>query len=208
MSAHTWDTHTHRQSDRDSVSEGVMVFLWVFPYTLKCKVDFHFPSALRPDQNTQCMRGERCPAPTSIHHRRQIPLTHILFLHWGNKKKKGGTNISVEAGILDMHMMPYSNPLRWALWAEGVMWCGLCAYVRHDLIDIYNTRPVMILCTWWKEMNKHRGVGAHKQTKSFTERLMIKMLRVKITKRKWGEIYLYVIFPLKERILYDVHYTK
>lgn len=81
-----------------------------------------------------------------------------FFTEAKGKKKRRGTNISVETGILDMHMIPgvFSNSLKWALPVEDVMWCGLsecvcaglhmfCFYLSHDLIDIFNTCLVMIL---------------------------------------------------------------
>ncbi len=150
MSVHTRDAH--RQYYKSwwylCISVG-----WIFLSTLKCKVDSHFPSALSPDQNTQCILGGwrwvlSCPR---LHTPSLPDSPHALFSFFTEatgRKKKRGTNISVEAGILNMRVMlgASSSPLRCAMWAEGVTCVCMC-YFFTVWVMIWLT--YLIHALWW-----------------------------------------------------------
>lgn len=187
MSVHTWDTHRLSEIEYSKECWYFCISIGrIFPYSLKCKVDFHLSSALNPDQNTQCIWGDwRCTLSCPRLDMRSLSNSpHACSLSSLRQQKERRTNISVEAEILHMHMMPgaHSNPLKqgnteWNVW-RALCVCvqsGVCLFIVycliHDLNDIFNTCPVMIPCAWWKDMNKHHGLSVHKHNRQKSWRL-------------------------------------
>lgn len=108
----------------------------IFPSTLKCKVDSQFPSALSPDQNTQCILGGwrwvlSCPhldalsLSNSPHARSLSSLRQQKGKKKRNKHQCWGRNIEYAHDARCLQQSPKMCNVSWRCDV-----CALCVYVH------------------------------------------------------------------------------
>ena len=176
MSAHTWDAH--RQSEVEYRKEWWYFCIsvgWIFSYTLKCKVDFHFPISIEswPEYTVQTRWLEVSvvlPPPRYAITVKFPSRTFSFFTEAtgeGKKKKKKrnkhqcwGRNI----GYAHDAWRSLQSP---KMWVEGVMWRAACACTCFTVwVMIWLTYLKHVL--WWFRVHDEKTAGwinipAHKQ---------------------------------------------